>query len=78
MDIEQGRENGTIFTEEISPSPDFSLSDPEYSIQPGSYGNALKNMQKFLNGIYETFTGCDAQLLEINPVLKQRRKDTGC
>jgi succinyl-CoA synthetase beta subunit len=27
-------------------------------------------MQKFLAGIYEAFTGCDAQLLEINPVLK--------
>jgi succinyl-CoA synthetase beta subunit len=27
-------------------------------------------MQKFLSGIYETFQGCDAQLLEINPVLK--------
>jgi succinyl-CoA synthetase beta subunit len=27
-------------------------------------------MQKFLLGIYETFIGCDAQLLEINPVLK--------
>jgi len=27
-------------------------------------------MHKFLKGIYETFTGCDAQLLEINPVLK--------
>ena len=27
-------------------------------------------MLKFLEGIYETFTGCDAQLLEINPVLK--------
>jgi succinyl-CoA synthetase beta subunit len=27
-------------------------------------------MLKFLDGIYDTFTGCDAQLLEINPVLK--------
>jgi succinyl-CoA synthetase beta subunit len=33
-------------------------------------GIAFKNMQKFLAGIYETFRGCDAQLLEINPVLK--------
>ncbi len=30
----------------------------------------MKNMLKFLSGIYNTFTGCDAQLLEINPVLK--------
>jgi succinyl-CoA synthetase beta subunit len=27
-------------------------------------------MQKFLTGVYKTFTGVDAQLLEINPVLK--------
>jgi len=27
-------------------------------------------MQKFLQGIYETYTGIDAQLLEVNPVLK--------
>jgi succinyl-CoA synthetase beta subunit len=35
-----------------------------------SGGDAFKNMLKFLAGIYEAFTGCDAQLLEINPVLK--------
>jgi succinyl-CoA synthetase beta subunit len=27
-------------------------------------------MQTFLSGIYETFISCDAQLLEVNPVLK--------
>jgi succinyl-CoA synthetase beta subunit len=27
-------------------------------------------MQLFLDAVYETFTACDAQLLEINPVLK--------
>ena len=27
-------------------------------------------MLKFLSGIYDAFTGCDVQLLEINPVLK--------
>ena len=27
-------------------------------------------MQNFLQGIYETYTGIDAQLLEVNPVLK--------
>jgi succinyl-CoA synthetase beta subunit len=30
----------------------------------------MKNMQKFLTGIYAAFNGCDAQLFEINPVLK--------
>jgi succinyl-CoA synthetase beta subunit len=61
-----------IFTEEI---------DPGLGLQPFqcrniasnlglSSGDAFKNMLKFLAGIYEAFTGCDAQLLEINPVLK--------
>jgi succinyl-CoA synthetase beta subunit len=61
-----------IFTEEI---------DPGFGLQPFqcrniasnlglSGGDAFKNMLKFLAGIYEAFTGCDAQLLEINPVLK--------
>jgi succinyl-CoA synthetase beta subunit len=61
-----------IFTEEI---------DPGLGLQPFqcrniasnlglSGGDAFKNMLKFLAGIYEAFTGCDAQLLEINPVLK--------
>ncbi len=60
-----------IFTEEI---------DPGIGLQPYQSRNiafnlrlsgvAFKNMQKFLSGIYETFMDCDAQLLEINPVLK--------
>src|SRR5512133_3535754 len=33
-------------------------------------GYVFKGMQRFLPGIYETFKACDAQLLEINPVLK--------
>jgi succinyl-CoA synthetase beta subunit len=36
----------------------------------GLKGNAARNMQKFLKGVYEAFISCDAQLLEINPVLK--------
>jgi succinyl-CoA synthetase beta subunit len=36
----------------------------------GLRGNAIRNMQKFLKGIYEVFISSDAQLLEINPVLK--------
>jgi succinyl-CoA synthetase beta subunit len=60
-----------IYTEEI---------DPGVGLQPFQAriiafrlrltGVALKNMLKFLSGIYETFVACDAQLLEINPVLK--------
>ena len=60
-----------IFTEEISPA--FGLQSFQcrnIAFRLGLADTAFKNMQKFLSGIYETFTGCDAQLLEINPVLK--------
>ena len=60
-----------IFTEEINPA--FGLQPFQcrnIAFRLGLANTAFKNMQKFLSGIYETFTGCDAQLLEINPVLK--------
>jgi succinyl-CoA synthetase beta subunit len=62
---------GRIFTEEINPGAGlqpFQCRNIAFNL--GLTGSAFKNMQKFLNGIYETFMGCDAQLLEINPVLK--------
>jgi succinyl-CoA synthetase beta subunit len=73
MSIEEVAEKSPdlIFTEEI---------DPRVGLQPFQArtiafklrltGIAFKNMLKFLSGIYETFIACDAQLLEINPVLK--------
>jgi succinyl-CoA synthetase beta subunit len=73
MSIEEVAEKSPdlIYTEEI---------DPRVGLQPFQSriiafklclsGIALKNMVKFLSGIYETFISCDAQLLEINPVLK--------
>jgi succinyl-CoA synthetase beta subunit len=73
MDIEQVAENTPelIFTEEISPVTGLlSFQTRNIGFNLGLKGNAGKNMQRFLNGIYETFMGCDAQLLEINPVLK--------
>jgi succinyl-CoA synthetase beta subunit len=33
-------------------------------------GKALKEMQRFIAGLYDAYNGVDAQLLEINPVLK--------
>jgi succinyl-CoA synthetase beta subunit len=60
-----------IFTEEINPAVGllpFQCRNIAFNL--GLSGAAFKNMQKFLDGIYETFTSCDAQLLEINPVLK--------
>jgi succinyl-CoA synthetase beta subunit len=60
-----------IFTEEIDPSVGLqSFQTRIIAFNLGLSGLALKNMLKFLSGIYEAFIGVDAQLLEINPVLK--------
>jgi succinyl-CoA synthetase beta subunit len=60
-----------IFTEEIDPAVGLlPFQCRHIAFNLGLEGNAFKNMLKFLDGIYETFTACDAQLLEINPVLK--------
>lgn len=73
MSIEEVAEKSPdlIFTEEIDPGiglQPFQTRNIAFNL--GLSGVAFKNMQKFLSGIYETFIGCDAQLLEINPVLK--------
>ena len=73
MDIEEVAEKTPhlIFREEIDPGvgiQQFQTRNIAFNL--GLKGRAFKNMQKFLAGIYEAFTGCDAQLLEINPVLK--------
>src|SRR5664280_1233526 len=73
MSIEEVAEKSPdrIFTEEISPAVGllpFQCRNVAFNL--GLSGAAYKNMLKFLDGIYETFVGCDAQLLEINPVLK--------
>jgi len=60
-----------IFTEEIDPGiglQAFQCRNIAFNL--GLSGDAFSNMQKFLFGIYEAFTGIDAQLLEINPVLR--------
>jgi len=73
MSIEEVAEKkpDRIFTEEINPCiglQQFQCRNIAFNL--GLSGTAFRNMQKFLTGIFETFTGCDAQLLEINPVLK--------
>jgi len=73
MSIEEvaAKSPGLIFTEEINPGiglQAFQMRNIAYNLHLS--GVAFKNMLKFLSGIYETFIGCDAQLLEINPVLK--------
>ena len=73
MDIEEvaAKTPALIFREEIDPAVglcQFQARNIAFNL--GLSGMAHKNMVKFLLGIYEAFTGCDAQLLEINPVLK--------
>ena len=73
MDIEEVAEKTPhlIFREEIDPGTGLSdFQTRNIAFKLGLTGAAFKNMQKFLKGIYEAFIGCDAQLLEINPVLK--------
>jgi succinyl-CoA synthetase beta subunit len=73
MSIEEVAEKSPdlIFTEEIDQGIGLqSFQTRNIAFKLGLSGIAFKNMQKFLSGIYETFIGCDAQLLEINPVLK--------
>jgi succinyl-CoA synthetase beta subunit len=73
MDIEEVAEKTPhlIFREEIDPAvglQQFQTRNIAFNL--GLSGTAFKNMQKFLAGIFEAFLGTDAQLLEINPVLK--------
>lgn len=73
MSIEEVAEKtpDRIYTEEINPGIGFQpFQMRNIAFKLGLSGIAFKNMVKFLSGIYETFLGCDAQLLEINPVLK--------
>jgi succinyl-CoA synthetase beta subunit len=73
MSIEEVAEKSPdlIFTEEIDPGMGLQqFQTRNIAFKLGLSGIAFKNMQKFLSGLYETFIGCDAQLLEINPVLK--------
>lgn len=73
MSIEEVAEEkpDRIFTEEINPSTGLlPFQSRNIAFRLGLKGEAFKSMTKFLAGIYETFMACDAQLLEINPVLK--------
>jgi len=73
MDIEQVAEKSPelIFTEEISPLSGLqSFQTRKIAFRLGLSGEAFKNMQRFLETIHDAYKGSDAQLLEINPVLK--------
>lgn len=73
MDIEEvaHKTPHLIFREEIDPSAGLqAFQTRNIAFNLGLKGEAFRNMQKFIKGIFEAFTGSDAQLLEINPVLK--------
>ncbi len=73
MSIEEVAEKSPdrIFTEEINPGTGLQpFQARNIAFNLGLTGAAFKNMLRFLPGIYETFKESDAQLLEINPVLK--------
>jgi len=73
MSIEEVAEKkpDCIFIEEITPGIGLQqFQCRNIAFQLGLSGVAFKNMQMFIKGIWETFRSCDAQLLEINPVLK--------
>ena len=73
MDIEEVAEKTPhlIFKEEIDPAIGLqAFQTRNIAFNLGLSGDAFKNMQNFIRGLYDAFTGCDAQLFEINPVLK--------
>lgn len=73
MSIEEvaGKTPDRVFTEEIDPRAGlqpFQCRNIAFNL--GLAGDAFRNMQPFLAGLHETFMGYDAQLIEINPLLK--------
>ena len=73
MSVEEMAEKkpDTIFTEEIHPAVGLRpWQCRNIAFRLGLAGTASENMQLFLMAVCEAFIACDAQLLEINPVLK--------
>lgn len=73
MDIEEVAEKTPqlIFKEQIDPSVGLqAFQMRRIAFNLGLSGDSFKDMLKFLTGLYQAFISSDAQLLEINPVLK--------
>lgn len=73
MDIEEVAEKTPhlIYREDINPVTGIQpFQTRRIAFNLGLSGKSFKEMQKFIAGIYEAYIGSDAQLLEINPVLK--------
>jgi succinyl-CoA synthetase beta subunit len=73
MEIEKVAEEtpDQIFTEEIDPKVGLqSFQSRKVAFNLGLSGEAFKNMVKFVNSVYAAYDGCDASLVEINPLFK--------
>jgi len=73
MDIEEVAENHPekIFKEWINPSvglQGFQIRKIAFNL--GLSGSAFKEMTKFITNLYKAYIGSDADMFEINPVLK--------
>ncbi len=73
MSIEEVAEKSPerIFREEIDPGLGLQVFQcRNIAFNLGLKGDAFRNMLKFLECLWDAFSGCDAQLMEVNPVLK--------
>jgi len=73
MDIEQVAEETPelIFKEEIDPALGIQgFQARRIAFNLGLSGDAFKNMVKFVTSLWNAYSGIDAALFEINPVLK--------
>jgi succinyl-CoA synthetase beta subunit len=73
MDIEKVAEETPeqIFKEEIHPGAGLqSFQCRRIAFNLGLEGEAYKNILPFIDNLYKAYLGCDASLLEINPVIK--------
>ncbi len=73
MDIEEVAEKTPhlIFKEHIDPAVGLQgFQKRRIAFNLGLSGESFKDMLKFVGGLYNAFLSSDAQLLEINPVLK--------
>jgi succinyl-CoA synthetase beta subunit len=73
MDIEEVAEHTPekIFTEEIDPAVGLQgFQARKIAFNLGLSGAAFKDFVKFIDALYKAFVGIDANMFEINPVLK--------
>ena len=73
MDIEEVAEKTPhlIFTETVDPALGLlPFQTRKVAFNLGLSGKAFKEMTRFVSALYKAYTGADAALFEINPVLK--------